>query len=1120
MGAVRFFVLGRVAIEVDGVEVPVPGRRERAVLALLLASRRQVVPVGRLIDDVWGQSRSDTTHASLQVAVSRLRTLLEPGRAPRVDPRLLVSSGAGYALMSDAGSVDAEAFTTLVDAAHDALGSRRAEAALELCERAARTWAGTPFADAVDSELVEAERRRLEDLREYGLELRAEALISLGRHALATGELEALVTVHPFRERLWGHYALALYRSGRQADALGALRRARTVLRDELGVDPSPELQQLESDLLEHSPRLAATPGTPPVPVPHPSSPEPSTSGLVGRDDALHRLQDALARTTAAGVGSTTVVSGEAGIGKTRLVTEFAASAQRQGATVLRGSCHEADVSPAYWPWVPIVRAVAGQSPPREVVELLEASAATSPGDAGAAALRTYDAVARLVAAATSGGTVVLLLEDVHWADTASLRLLAYAAETLRDVPVLVLATARTGDGAEEPLGECLAALARAGADRVALQGLPVGQVHRLVGRLTGSDPDPELTAVVSDRTDGNPFFIIELVRLLQSRHKVDAAGAREVDVPHGVQDVLRLRLARLPDDVRQLLGAAAIVGRGFQLGLLEEVTGRSRDETLDLLETAAAAHVVAEGDVAGRYRFTHALVRETVYASMSLARRGILHAAVGVALEPHLSEDVDLVAEVAHHFALGAALRPELAEPAARHCVTAARLAEGRGALDQALGHWEDALAADAAAPGQDQRRRYEILLGLGRARHRRGDVAGSRESLGSAVDIARDLADHDLMAEAATSFRGAGVWHWREFGTSDPAMVSVLQECVDACAPGPLRTRALVSLAMELTYEWRSQEAEAVGRLAVEAARQSADGSVFADVVALRTLALWGRPGAVTARLELAREALARPLSKEQELYLRFGAAAAHLQDGDTGGAHREMMRCTELARRLRHSGADVPIAWWHFYRAVDAGDAVAAEHLLDEAMKRHRLSSVVAISDMLPMARIRLRGIGDAVPDDWVETARDHANPAYRALVGHALAESGRAAEGAALLGPPVPDGAWDYASMYGDCLRVDVLAAAGSTDDLRVALARIAPWGAEFAVYGSTDCIGSVDYFVGRGLEHLGDIGAARAAYARAAESNGSAGILPWRLRAERRLTGLREARGGSVTRPAP
>jgi DNA-binding SARP family transcriptional activator/tetratricopeptide (TPR) repeat protein len=1144
VGEIRFTVLGRVALAVDGIEIPVRGRRERAVLAMLLAGRRRVLSVDRLSEGLWGGDPPETATGSLQVAVSRLRALIEPDRTPRAAPRLLMSSGPGYALLVAPEAVDAERFAALVDEIHGALAAGQPEQAWVLCEQADDLWAGTPYADIVDAELVRAEVARLEDLRVCSLELRSEAQLALGRHALVTGELEALVSAHPFRERMWELYALALYRSGRQGDALAALRRAREVLVDALGVDPSPALQQLEARVLEQSPQLTmplrptprpASPAVrpaPPVPLdldaltsaipglfatePDPNQPTRTTE-LIGRDDVVKVLDAALHRVRASRHSETLVVAGEAGIGKTRVVTEFAESVAAHGARVLWGRCHEADVSPAYWPWVPVLRALAGSNPSTEVAELLAPTAGTHGStDASSAALRTYDAVSRLLGSAAEETPLVVVLEDIHWADTSSLQLLAYAAEALqsiRSVPVMLVATLRPEDAPSTPLQACLASLGRLSAVRVPLHGLRTDHVRDLVGCITDGSVDEELATVVAQRTDGNPFFVMELVRLLSAERRLDAAGARQVEVPHGVQDVLRLRLARLRDNVRRLLTIAAVTGREFDLDLLADVSGTDADDVLDLLDEAVAAHTVEEGDLPGRYRFTHALVRETLYGSVSLTRRGRLHAATAVALEARLADDPDLVAEVAHHFVLGVATRPQLAEAAVRHAIAAARFAEGRDALDEALAHWEQALSADALAPAEDARRRYEVLLGLGRASYRRGDVHGSRAALDNAVGLARELGEMALVAEAATSFRGAGVWHWREFGTSDPAMVAVLQDCLTTLRSGPLHARVLASLAMELTYEWRSDEADAVGRRAVQAARAVGDPDLLADVVGLRTLALWGRPGAAEERLALAEEVLTLPLSHEQELYTRFGAAAAHLQRGDASQADRQMTRCIELARRLRHTGADVPIAWWRFHRALSVGDE-AARRLGEEALERHRRSSVVAITDMAPVAELRLGGPGIPVEDGHVDLARAHANPAYRAFIAHALAESGRAEEGVSILGPPVPDGAWDYASMVGDCLRVDTLATARRTDELRTALARIAPWGHEFAIYGSTDCIGSIAYFIGRGLEALGDLQAARHAYAQAVDRNRAAGIVPWLHRSEQRLAALDAAGSGT------
>jgi DNA-binding SARP family transcriptional activator len=1102
---VGYTVLGRVGLTVDGAAVPVRGRRERSVLALLLAARRQVVSVDSFIEELWGAAATEGAQGSLQVAVSKLRGLIEPERAPHAKPGVLVSSGLGYALLASPGTVDSELFTSFVERAHTELSLDHFAETVSLCDEAAALWSGPPFGDAADTGFVRAESLRLEELRVGALEVRAEALLGLGRHAMVTGELEALVSAHPLRERLQELYALALYRSGRQGDALSALRQARATLADELGVDPSPELRRLEAAVLAQEPGLAlpARGGAAPAriePVPRPDRP-----ALVGRAELVAVLEASLCRVVG-GAGETVVVSGEAGIGKTRLVTELAESAEARGVRVLWGRCHEADVSPAYWPWVPVVRELAGARPSAVITELLAPTGAHPESNTDTAALRTYDAVSRLLAETSVDSPLLVVIEDVHWADTSSLRLLAYAAQVVRASRVLLVVTMRDAEVPCAALQACLGELGRQSAVRVPLRGLAPEHVRDLVGEF-GGVADRELAEIVAARTDGNPFFVIELVRLLAAGQRLHAAGAREVEVPHGIQDVLRLRLAALPETVERLLRVAAVVGRRFELDVVCEVSGADSDDTLDLLDEAVGANLVEEEDRPGRYRFTHALVRETLTASLSLTRRGRLHAAVAVALESRLAADPELVTEVAHHFVLGAGVRPQLAEAAVRHSVNAARLAEGRGALDEALSHWEQALTAEGLAPAEEPLRRYEVLLGLGRARYRRGLVSSSREALDAAVALGRRLSDIELMAEAATSFRGAGVWYWREFGTSDPAMVAVLEECAAALPAGALRARSLASLAMELTYEWRSAEADDVSGRAVDVARPVGDCELLADVMSMRMLVLWGRPGAAEERLSLAGEVLAMSLSHEQELYTRFGAASAHLQLGGSDEADAQMTRCVELARRLRHTGADVPIAWWHFYRALAADDAERAGELARAAMELHRRSQLVAQPEGVPIAQSRLAGAGAPVSESHVALASTHANPAFRAFTGHVLAEAGRIEEAVAVLGDPVPDGAWDYASVEGDCLRVDVLAHTGPSDALRLALDRIMPWGHEFAVYGSIDYIGSIEYFIGRGLEGQGDLDGARAAYARAVERNRAARVVPWLRRAERRLAAL-------------
>ena len=409
--AVSLGVLGRLSVRVDGQEQPVRGRRERAVLCVLIARRGEVGSWDRLVEEVWGDSAPPSARGSLQVAVSRLRLLLEPGRRPSSTPDLLVTSGTGYALCVPEDSVDAGRFTRLVERAHQCLSEGQPQLALDLTTQALATWTGEPFQDAADGELIRNERARLRELRLGITELRAEALLALDRPALCIGDLESLLSQDPFREGAWSLLATALYRAGRQADALGAVRRARRVLVEELGVDPSPELQALERALLTQDPALrpAATPRPAPSPAPPdtqvgsvPKAWSASVDTLIGRDDGIRVLEAAVAALHD-GRGGTMLVTGEAGIGKTRLASAGAELAERSGVRVLWGRCHEADVSPAYWPWVPIVRGITGLKPVPELDALLSPEAVAASDDGRSAALRTYDAVARALGHASTG---------------------------------------------------------------------------------------------------------------------------------------------------------------------------------------------------------------------------------------------------------------------------------------------------------------------------------------------------------------------------------------------------------------------------------------------------------------------------------------------------------------------------------------------------------------------------------------------------------------------------------------------------------------------------------------------------------------------------------------------
>jgi DNA-binding SARP family transcriptional activator len=650
-GAVQFRILGPVEV-LDGQRLVELGRpKQRVLLAVLLVHANQVVALDRLIEELWGQQPPAQATASLQAYVSNLRRALEPDRPARTPPRVLVTQPPGYRLVVAPADLDAARFVTLAEEGHRLLEAERPGPAVRALRDALALWRGPALADVADEPFAQAERQRLEELRLVALEDRLAAELAIGGHAAATAELQELARRHPFRERLYGLLMLALYRSGRQAEALRAFQAARRVLGEELGIDPSPWLRQLEVDILRQAPALewmspAGRAGQPaevevaerPVASPAAMAPPslPGEGELVGRDAQLAVL-DATLTGAAAGRGRLVMVAGEPGIGKTRLAEEVAVHAAAQGLRVVWGRCYEGEGAPAFWPWVQVVRELltdvtpgdlAGVLGPSggELSQLLPELKELVPGldpppvvDMAAACFRLYQAVTGLLGRLADARPLLVIVDDLHWADVGSLRLLVFLAGGLRRARLVVLGTYRNVDMATgEPLAETLGALAREPVvERIALGGLGRDEVARLIAATTGSRPVERLVRVVHDRTEGNPFFVTELLRLLQSEGGLqadDPLAAVQRAIPAGVRDVLRRRLARLPEQTNAVLLVAAVAGREFDLDLVETVTRLDEERALDAVEAAVVAGLVVEDEQAvGRCRFTHALVGETV---------------------------------------------------------------------------------------------------------------------------------------------------------------------------------------------------------------------------------------------------------------------------------------------------------------------------------------------------------------------------------------------------------------------------------------------------------------------------------------------------------------------------
>jgi DNA-binding SARP family transcriptional activator/class 3 adenylate cyclase len=395
---------------------------------------------------------------------------------------------------------------------------------------------------------------------------------------------------------------------------------------------------------------------------------------FVGRSDAADALQAQWTEVRERGL-RVVVLAGEPGIGKTRLVTEFARTAHEQGATVLAGSCHEETHVP-YQPFVQALRHYIACCPPAELAvqvtprraqlaailpELEDPRSPYGPTGLGAEQerFRLFETVSSLLADAAHLRPLVLFLDDLHWADQSSLLLLRHLARSAKDAPLMVLGTYRPVEVDDEhPLAEALAELRRARMlQRLALSGLDEAEVAELIAGRTGLKAPSGFVRRVAERSEGNPFFIEELL------HDVDAESDWDVaagGVPDSVRDLLLRRLRGLGDDCRQALSVAAVAGREFELDVLERVLEHPRDHLIDLVEEAIDADVLVEpAQSVGRLSFSHALFRETIYEQLSATRKAAIHGRIAAAIEQAPTDRPDERAgTLAYHYRAAGELR------------------------------------------------------------------------------------------------------------------------------------------------------------------------------------------------------------------------------------------------------------------------------------------------------------------------------------------------------------------------------------------------------------------------------------------------------------------------------
>jgi tetratricopeptide (TPR) repeat protein len=754
----------------------------------------------------------------------------------------------------------------------------------------------------------------------------------------------------------------------------------------------------------------------------------PPALGFVGRRSDLEALGEALGEVRAGSGVQIVLVGGPPGIGKTTLCSEFARFAHEQGAVVLYGRGEE-DLRVPYQPWVEALGDLVAHASSRLLQRLTPHAASlvrlvpsladrigavpSDPSvDPETARYVLFASVRAALEAAGEGGAVVVVLDDLQWADAPSLQLLRSLVSCGAGVRVVVVGTFRDSElEAGHPLTELLAALHREPTvQRLALGGLDDAELLALMEGSAGhalEEPEVKLRDALLAETDGNPFFVVELLRhlaetgaLYQEHGRwVTSAALRSQGLPTSVREVIGQRAARLGDEATRVLGLASVIGRDFDLNLLAAVADRDPDAVLEDLEPATAASLIV--NVSGeQFSFVHALVEHALYDGLAPARRARLHRRVAQAIEAQtVGEPGARVAELAYHWSQTAS--PEDLDTAIVYARAAGDQALGGLAPDEAVRWYGQALSMlDRRA--NDEALRCELMVGLGDGQRQTG-IAQYRDTLVDAGQLAQSFGSTDLLARAALATS-------RLLGTafgSYAADVVALFEAALAATEGEVssrRARLLAAIATECWSTQRRDEGFDLANEAIELARVLGDDATLCWVASRTDLAR-RNPANLTERIRFNREVLdtAQRLGDPVLLWYTAYSCSHSLLEA---GQREEADEMLDLARELAERVAEPFIRWTN--ASMDTGRAMLAGALEDAEAHAQRAfelgtaggqpeSDVVAIYGAHIMGIRSMQG-RDAETIEAVAAAQANlpALPAYRATLAAGYARLGRAEE----------------------------------------------------------------------------------------------------------------------------
>ncbi|HEY3051093.1 MAG TPA: AAA family ATPase [Gaiellaceae bacterium] len=1120
----EFRILGPLEVCSDGGPKGELAGKQRALLAVLLLHANEAVSTDRLIDALWGAEPPETAGKALQVYISRLRKFLEPEASG-----LLVTRPPGYALDLGEHELDLDRFERLRAEAKQATADGNPAAAEEKLRDGLSLWRGPPLADFAFEPFAQSEIARLEALQLVAQEERIDTLLALGRHAELVGELEALVAEHPLRERLRAQLMLALYRARRQAEALDAYQAARRALVDELGIEPGPELQELERRILRQDPSLE-------LPAPAPAIEEPisapatipgrrAAGTFVGRERELETLEAGL-DDALTGRGRLLLLVGEPGIGKSRLADEFASRAKQRGAHVLWGRCWEAGGASAYWPWVQALRSYVRTSDPEALRSLLGGGApelaqllpeleelypdlpAPRTLDPDSARFRLFDSVADFVRKTAREQTLLLVLDDLHAADEPSLLMLQFLAGELAEMAVVVVGTYREEQAAEdEPVSARLTELRRLPSQQVRLGGLSPADVAAFIERSTGLTAPEKLIDALHAETEGNPLFVGEVVRLLAAEGRlteIPEVGWR-LEIPPGVHEAIARRLRRLSRECRRLLTVASVLGREFSLEALEKASELPEDELLEGFDEAFAARVLAEVPGApGRMRFSHARVRDALYNDLSVARRAQLHLRVAEALEELYGADPEpYLAELAHHFFLAGAGGD--IEKTIEYTRRAGDRAVALLAYEEAVRHYEMALRASERGEPKDDREKCALYLALGDAHAKAGSMQEAKEAFVAAAELARRARLPEQLARAALGYGGRFVWS-RAFG--DTRLVPLLEEALAGLPQEDSEVRVLLLARLAggpLRDTIPPGPRVAMAQEAVEIARRLGDPATLAYALEGRYETYWG-PDALDERLAIADELIEVAEAADDAERASAGHDCrfyACLEAGDVPAARREHEAAGTLARELRQPAQLWMAASRGANLALFEGRFTEAERAIQEALElgRQAQSANAQVAFHFQMYALRReQGRLDDVVETVERAVEDYpAYPVWRFVRLDVLAELDRKEEARTAFEACAADGFrldLEEQWLFGMSLAADTCHYLGVVEHAAALYDRLHPYANHNATVPPELSRGSISRNLGALAAVMSNWPQAAEHFEHALEQNSRMGARPW------------------------